>query len=209
MLVQEFAPLKYLASIGITLVLFTTACEKKTEVVETTNEFGRKIRYERKKEDFAKHGLYERFYENGVKAEEAQYENDTLHGFRRFFYESGQLEAEEHFVRGLHHGFYKKYFESGQLEIQQEFINGAMQGKCIRYYPSGKIMEEVTIKDSEENGPFKEYYENGNPKAEGNYIYADDAAAEQGELREYDSTGVLVRIAECDAGVCRTKWKKE
>ena len=111
----------HLKSSGIfmLLLLFMVSCQKKTETIETTNEFGRKIRYERKKDDFAKHGLYERYYENGIKAEEAYYENDTLHGTRKFFYPSGNIEAEEQFLHGLHHGTYKKYFEANYKEDEQ------------------------------------------------------------------------------------------
>ncbi len=201
-LLQMFLPLS-------ALLLALPGCQSKTETVETTDEFGKKIRYERNKEDYAKHGRYERFDEHGVKAEEAYYHNDTLHGAYRLFYANGQLESEQHFEMGLHHGPYRKYFETGVLQIQQEFRNGAMQGKSIRYYPSGRVMEEVTIVNSEENGPFKEYYSNGMTKAEGSYAFVDDSAVEQGELREYDSTGVLLRIADCDNGLCRTRWKKE
>jgi antitoxin component YwqK of YwqJK toxin-antitoxin module len=193
----------------ISVLIGLTSCQSDTEIIETTNEFGRKIRYERKKSDFAKHGKYESFGENGVLTEETYYENDTLHGTRKYFYSNGKVESEEQFAHGLHHGPYRKYFESGRLEIQQEFINDAMEGMSIRYYPNGQKMEEVMIVHNDENGPFKEYYDNGVLKTEGNYIFIDDTAAEQGELKEYDSTGVLVRIADCEQGVCRTQWRKE
>jgi len=28
-------------------------------------------------------------------------------------------------------------------------------------------------------------------------------------LKEYDETGQLVRIADCQLGICRTKWTKD
>jgi antitoxin component YwqK of YwqJK toxin-antitoxin module len=190
------------------VVLAVIGCQSKTEVVEDTNEFGRKIRYERRKSDFAKEGLFQRFYEDGVVAEEAMYQNDTLHGTQKFFYPTGKLEREQNFNHGVDHGPYKKYYENGQLEISYQFVNGAIEGESIRYYPNGKVMEVVAIVHNEENGPFKEYYDTGILKAEGNYIYEDEEAVENGELREYDSTGVLIRVADCVSGICRTKWRK-
>lgn len=189
------------------IALLLVSCQPKTEVVETTNEFGRKIRYERRKSDFAKEGKYQRFFEDGTVAEEAMYLNDSLDGVRRFYYPGGKVEMEQGYNHGIDHGPYKKYYESGGLEITYNFVNGAIEGESIRYYPNGKVMEVVTIVHNEENGPFKEYYDTGVIKAEGGYIYEEDEALENGELREYDSTGVLIRIANCEKGVCRTKWK--
>ena len=197
--------LNILWSCGI--ILMMTACQPKTEVVETTNEFGRKIRYERRKSDFAKEGKFERFDENNALADDAIYQNDTFNGVHHFYYPNGKVDMEVNYSHGLEHGPYKKYFESGALEITYNFFNGAIEGESIRYYPNGKVMEVVSIVHSEENGPFKEYYDTGVLKTAGNYIYVDDAPAENGELQEYDSTGVLVRIANCDSGICRTKWR--
>lgn len=194
----------------ILLTLLTlSACQPKIETITTTDEFNNKICFQQRASDKQKEGKYQRYYSNGVLAEEAEYKNDSLHGYRRYYYESGKLQSEEGFEHGLNHGTYKKYSEAGNLEIVQTFINGAMEGNSIRYYPNGQVMEEVMIVHNEENGPFKEYYENGHLKAEGSYIFVDDAAAEQGELREYDTTGVLVRIANCESGICRTKYKRE
>jgi len=49
-----------------------------------------------------------------------------------------------------------------------------------------------------------EYHPNGSLKAEGQYLNGD---FEQGELKLYDETGRLVRIMDCEQGVCRTRWQ--
>jgi antitoxin component YwqK of YwqJK toxin-antitoxin module len=124
------------------------------------------------------------------------------------------VESIEHYQKGEYHGKYQKFYESGQLKIEQEFVDGAMQGFSLRYYPNGVLEEKVTIRDSEENGPFWEYYENGNLKTEGSYApsedasFSDNVSLEQGELKEYDENGQLIRIADCNKGVCLTRWKK-
>ena len=61
-----------------------------------------------------------------------------------------------------------------------------------------------------ESGPFTEYWPNGNLMTEGVYMEIEEGeSAENGELKEYDESGRLIRIAECENGVCRTKWKLE
>ena len=81
-----------------------------------------------------------------------------------------------------------------------------MQGIWKKYYESGKLMESVTMRDNEENGPFVEYWENGNLKAEGAYLDGDN---EDGELKLYDEHGELEKTMQCERGMCYTTWKKE
>ena len=66
-------------------------------------------------------------------------------------------------------------------------------------------MEEVSFQDNQENGPFTEYHENGQLKAEGYYQEGDN---EHGLLKIYDKQGELVKTMNCQHGVCRTVWEK-
>lgn len=179
------------------------------EKVEHKNDQGQLERFERRKKDFAKEGLYQRFSEKGELLEEAHYSNDSLDGERKYFYTNGKVESVEHYVKGTYEGKYQKYYDTGVLQLEQEFVNGALEGVSIAYYPNGAVKEKVVLRNNEENGPFTEYYENGAIKAEGTYIPGEDVPLEQGELKEYDETGQLVRIADCQSGICHTKWKKE
>ncbi len=197
-----------LAAVGLLLLVQTFCKDSHLETVENRDSDGRLERYQRRKTDFAKEGLYQRFSPEGTLLEEAHYLNDSLNGERKYFFPNGTVESIEHYQKGEYHGKYQKFYESGQLKIEQEFVDGAMQGFSLRYYPNGVLEEKVTIRDSEENGPFWEYYENGNLKAEGSYVPSEDASLEQGELKEYDENGQLIRIADCNKGVCLTRWKK-
>ena len=203
-----------LAAVGLFVLVQTFCKESHLETVENRDNDGRLERYQRRKTDFAKEGLYQRFSPEGILLEEAHYLNDSLDGERKYFYPNGTVESIEHYRKGEYHGKYQKFYESGQLKIEQEFVDGAMQGFSLRYYPNGVLEEKVSIRDSEENGPFWEYYENGNLKTEGSYApsedasFSDNVSLEQGELKEYDETGQLIRIADCNKGVCLTRWKK-
>jgi antitoxin component YwqK of YwqJK toxin-antitoxin module len=189
------------------LVGWLTACHffSPIETVETHDEQGRLERYERRKKDFAKQGRYQKFYANGKVAIEALYENDTLQGERRFYYENGNIESTETYLHGVFHGPYRHYYESGKLALEQTYIDGMLQGLSKKYYPGGALADEVTMLNNEEEGPFVEYYESGVKKTEGFYTPGPDGPWEQGELKEYDETGKLVRTALCQDGRCHTK----
>lgn len=60
-------------------------------------------------------------------------------------------------------------------------------------------MEVVSFSDNEENGLFVEYYENGNLKVEGYYRNGD---YEYGLLKLYDEIGELIKIMNCENGIC-------
>lgn len=185
------------------------ACNSNVETVESKDDLGRVIRYERSKKNFAKQGLYQKYFLDGKLAEEAHFIADSMEGAHKYFYPSGGLESVEHYRKGAYHGKYQKYYESGTLQLDQTFENGVLQGQSLGYYPNGTVKEKVTLVNNEENGPFSEYYENGVLKTEGLYAPGDDVPLEEGELKEYDENGNLVRIADCKQGVCITKWKKE
>ncbi len=192
------------------LVFLQTFCKQNNrETVENRTDSGQLERFERLKTNFAKDGLYQKFYANDTLAEEAHYLNDTLDGEQKFFLETGRLEVVRNFKHGSFEGPYKQYTPDGKLIIEQLYAHNALNGWSLKYYPNGQLQEKVMLKENEENGPFTEYYDNGKLKAEGMYSPAEDAPLEQGELKEYDSTGVLIRTANCVDGVCRTVWKKE
>jgi antitoxin component YwqK of YwqJK toxin-antitoxin module len=179
------------------------------EEVETRDEQGRIERYERRKKDFAKEGRYVKLSADGRTAIEATYANDVLHGKRTFYYPNGQAETIEHFVNGDYHGLYQHFYENGTLQLEQTYVKGALQGISKSFYPGGSCSDEVTMANNEEDGPFTEYYENGRKKAEGYYTPGPDGPLEQGELKEYNEAGELIRTANCVDGRCTTIWKKE
>lgn len=90
--------------------------------------------------------------------------------------------------------------------MESNYVKNEMIGKSRRFYKNGQLEEEVTFSNSNENGPFVEYYENGNLKAEGSYKGGD---MEDGELKLYDENGVLERKMDCVVGRCTTIWRSE
>jgi antitoxin component YwqK of YwqJK toxin-antitoxin module len=179
------------------------------EMTEAKNDRGQVERWQRRKDNKLKEGLFQRFSAEGVLLEEAHYLADSLNGERKYYAASGILESIEHYQNHKIHGKFYSYYPNGQVKVEQDFVQGALTGFSIRYFPNGKVQEKVPLKDNVENGPFTEYHENGNLKTEGTYLPNEDGdGLEEGELKEYDESGQLIRIADCKGGMCLTRWKK-
>ncbi|MCB0597646.1 MAG: toxin-antitoxin system YwqK family antitoxin [Lewinellaceae bacterium] len=192
------------AFICCTLTLLS-ACQSKIEQVEAEDSYGYTEKYERKKADFAKHGLYEKFTADGKKLEEAHYTNDTLNGMRVLYYENGDTQVVETHRMGIFDGPFRAFYDSGELEIEGQYEANVMYGEWKRYYPNGQLMEVVTFAENAENGPFVEYYKNGNKKAEGTYRNGE----ENGLLKKFSLAGEHIRSMNCEDGICRTIWKAD
>ena len=190
---------------GYVLALLVASCQSKVEQVEAEDSYGYTEKYERKKADFAKHGLYEKFTADGKKLEEAHYTNDTLNGMRVLYYENGDTQVVETHRMGIFDGPFRAFYDSGELEIEGQYEANVMYGEWKRYYPNGQLMEVVTFAENAENGPFVEYYKNGNKKAEGTYRNGE----ENGLLKKFSLAGEHIRSMNCEDGICRTIWKAD
>ena len=188
------------------IVLSNVGC-KDVETIENKSDEGILLeKYSRKKDNFAKHGPYTSYHENGQVFEERFYQNDKLEGVSKVYFENGKLDYVETHKDDLYDGLYQKYYESGQLANEGQYENNEMNGVWKRWYENGTLREEVEFAANNENGPFKEYHENGQLKTQGVYLDGDN---EQGELLIYDENGKLAEKMICEYGVCGTVWKKE
>ncbi|HLP93504.1 MAG TPA: toxin-antitoxin system YwqK family antitoxin [Saprospiraceae bacterium] len=193
----------------VMLLLLSFCAQDPLETVEQKNDRGQLERFQRRKDNQKREGLFQRYSAEGVLLEEAHYLADSLDGERKYFSASGQLESIERYQNNKIHGKFQAFYPDGKVKIEQDFVAGALTGFSIRYYPNGQIQEKVQLKNNVEDGPFVEYHENGQLKTEGTYAPNEEGdGLENGELKEYDESGQLIRVADCQNGMCLTKWKK-
>ena len=69
-----------------------------------------------------KHGLYSRFYDNGVPMIEAYYNNDKLNGTYVHYYPNGNVKEEGLFKDGVKVGEWKIYDISGNIVSTDNYI---------------------------------------------------------------------------------------
>jgi antitoxin component YwqK of YwqJK toxin-antitoxin module len=194
---------------GILLIFLASCAQDPLETLEQKNDRGHLERFQRRKDNQKREGLYQRYAADGILLEEAHYLADSLHGERKYFSATGQLESIERYQNNRIHGKFQTFYPDGKIKIEQDFVDGALNGYSIRYYPNGQIEEKVLLKNNVEDGPFTEYHGNGQLKTEGTYVANEDGdGLEHGELKEYDESGQLIRIADCQNGICLTRWKK-
>lgn len=189
------------------LILLQLAC-KKNKTIEIKNANGQvvlKITSNQPDTSGLKTGFYEYFDEHGVLTETSNFTGGELIGERKI-YEAGKLYAIENYINGQFEGPYKVYYPNGQLKLETQYVHNEMIGELKSYYENGTLKEVVQMQSNEENGPFIEYYSDGKIKAEGFYK---NGPNEHGELKLYDSTGILNRIMFCEEGICKTQWSSK
>jgi len=189
------------------------SCQGPYEEVVTKDEAGNiASTYTIRKEDGVKHGNYQVFMAEKL-SESGNFKDGKQDGIRKFLFPNGNIEVEETYKDGSILAK-KVFFENGELSVKGQYDEAVtMSGEWTFYYQNGKIKEIVNFKNSAENGIFKEYYENGNIKAEGTYaplqLGVEVVGVEQGELKEYNENGELIAKKNCELGRCETIWTKE
>jgi antitoxin component YwqK of YwqJK toxin-antitoxin module len=114
--------------------------------------------------------LYEYFYENCKLAAKGRYINGKQDGLWEWWYENGYKKDEATIKQGVYIKQRKHWFANGKLKLV-EIIKGKCIGECcdgqiISYYENGQIKDESTILDGVRTGKYIYRYENGQAKKE-------------------------------------------
>jgi uncharacterized protein len=144
----------------------------------------------RKNNSGKKHGLWMYFYESGNVQKTEEWRNGELNGFVKEFEENGNLRSVAKYFNGeqifdaeelKQYDIKYDYYESGRIKIMGSYRNNQPDGVRREYNEQGKIIkgyifrsgimtaEGVIDEKGNKQGPFKEYFENGNVMAEGKY----------------------------------------
>ena len=189
---------------SFTLLVLFSGCKKPEKTFHENGQLYEK--FETDKEGL-KHGLYERYFEDGTLAESTYFDHGNQHGKRTLYYPNGQIESVSDFENGKLHGKHLVYHDTGESMIDSDYKNSEIIGVLKKYYKNGNLQEEVTFANDIENGPFTEYYENGRVKWKGQYLNGD---YEFGIIEHFDEDGELIKKLECDSmRICKTIWEKE
>ncbi len=153
-----------------------------------------------------KQGLWKFFHENGLVSLEGRFNNDLKDGYFKEYDEKGKLlfttkwiegEKQENAVELVRLEVAKDYYPNGQVMTMQTFRNGIAQGVRREYNEVGEILsgslfkngnkvaDGITRNDGVRDGLWKDYFENGELKAEGSY----DNGVKVGEWKYYYPNG--------------------
>lgn len=136
-------------------------------------------------------GLWKFFHDNGMVRLEGRYSNDLRDGFFKEYDENGRLLATAKWIEGekqedavelVKLEVLKDYYPDGSVKTLQTYRNGIPQGVRREYDKDGnivagylyedgqKVAEGITREDGVRDGPWTEFYSNGQLRAEGKYL---------------------------------------
>jgi antitoxin component YwqK of YwqJK toxin-antitoxin module len=162
---------------------------------------------------------------------ESHYRNGEPEGRMVFYYPSGNKEIEGQMINGDRDGTWYYYNSDGSIQVVMLYARGQLikerkeNGTFREYYDDEQLKREVTYRKGRREGPFAEYHANGRwvmkpvqpdptmgapadvervlegqtKRLEGTYV--NDQL--EGEVREYDERGRLVKTTRYAAGVAQ------
>lgn len=126
------------------------------------------INYRRKREDPIyedyRHGLFKETYHNEQTKAEGYYENGFRVGIWNTFDEDGNKTSVCDYSNPYETSCQYTYFREGVLRIEQHKLNDTLQGPFKEYYENGQLHKIGTYKNNEYDGNFNSYYEDGKPR---------------------------------------------
>ncbi|MEX1133101.1 MAG: toxin-antitoxin system YwqK family antitoxin [Flavobacteriales bacterium] len=140
------------------------------------------------------HGPQEVYYPNGTLAEKDNYANGKLHGESQSWFDNGNVKTLATYMNGEPEGNMVFYFPTGKKEIEGKLVNGDRDGAWYYFNADGTIQlqalyrQGALVKERKENGIFKEYYDDEQLMSEVRYL----AAKREGPFVEYYNNGEWV-----------------
>lgn len=106
-------------------------------------------------------GMYTRFYANGAKAEEGEYEKHVAIGTWVAWNESGVKTLETSYERGARHGVESEWFADGKIKTQRHYVHGKREGLTTLWDGDGKKRSAIEYAGGEQSGPATYWDETG------------------------------------------------
>ncbi|MEI7980664.1 MAG: hypothetical protein WCI71_03365 [Bacteroidota bacterium] len=167
-----------------------------------------RLRINRKDENGRKQGRWYIFFSSGKIQTEGYYKDDKKNGYFKEYaengdllkiskYNDGVLEPEAKEIQKL--DIRNEYYPNGKVKTSAMFRNGIQEGVKRIYDSTGRVQqsfifqngnvisEGIVRDDGNKDGPWKDFYPDGNLKAEGIY----DNGRQTGEWRYYHPNGKL------------------
>ena len=175
------------------------------------------------------HGPSTSWFDNGKLKSESTYVKGEPEGRMTFYFPSGKKEIEGNLINGSRDGTWYYFNEDGTIQVQMLYAKGVLKkerkenGVFQEFYDDQQLKSEETYKKGKREGAFKEFRPNGKwtmkplpadpvlgapadvqrvlegqtVKREGTYV--NDLL--EGEVREYDDKGKVVKVRRFVAGV--------
>lgn len=144
-----------------------------------------------------RHGKTKTFFLTGKLFKLENYNHDMKNGVWEEYFEDGTLEAKGYHTHDMPTGEFFRNHPNGNKKVTGSFKKGLMEGTWLTFHSDGRIemntkyKEGKKVAERKENGTFMDYYENGIPKNE--YVYED--AKKNGPFTEWFNQGEFIKEA--------------
>jgi antitoxin component YwqK of YwqJK toxin-antitoxin module len=173
--------------------------------------FNGKIRSEGSYKDDKKNGYFKEYTENGDLLTIAKYVDDLLQpeaqeikkpDIRNEYYPNGKIKISAMFRNGIPDGLKRIYDSTGKIEKSYLYENGLVTGEGIvkedgnkdgpwkEFYPDGDIKSEGNYDNGKQTGGWKYYHPNGKTEQEGKY---NKQGKPEGRWKWYFDSGQLLK----------------
>lgn len=117
------------------------------------------------------YGMFTYFDTEGRKMTEMNFLNGGAVAYAKMYYIDGKLQAEGKYVGQQKDSLWRFYNVDGLFLSEENWVKGKKEGKSTVYHPGTKQAASVTIfKNGLEEGPYVEYYLDGQKKMEATYV---------------------------------------
>jgi len=121
-----------------------------------------------------KNGLWDWWYLNGNKKDEATFDTGTYIIQRKHWFENGNLKQVEIITGDSSYGncdcfdgHVTNYYENGIVKDESIYFNGKRDSEYIFRYDNGQIKKQEYFKADLKEGPYYEWFQNGTKWVEG------------------------------------------
>jgi uncharacterized protein len=179
----------------------------------------------RKDKNNLKQGRWYTFYESGSIRQEGMYKDDKKNGYFKEFTEGGDLISVSKYINDIKQveaeeitrlDVQNEYYPDGKIKVSATYRNGIPEGIKREYSHEGMIQnsflyrngvitgEGIIREDGSRDGHWKEFYEDGGLKSEGDY----KDGKQVGEWKYFYPNGKLEQAGKySSAGKLTGKWK--
>jgi uncharacterized protein len=184
-----------------------------------------RLKINRKDRNNLKQGRWYTFYPSGNIHEEGMYRDDKKDGYFKEYTDGGDLISVTKYIMDVKQeeaqeitklDVQNEYYPDGNIRVSQTFRNEVPEGIRREYDENGQVIksfmfsngvktgEGIILEDGSRDGHWKEYFDDGSVKAEGDY----KNGKEVGEWKYYYPNGKLEQAGKySNTGKLTGTWK--
>jgi antitoxin component YwqK of YwqJK toxin-antitoxin module len=131
-------------------------------------------------------GVYVRYFPQGGKSWERNYQGKSLHGKSIRWRSDGSMQWDHEYKEGLADGIWVEWYPDGNKKSERNYLFGKLSGPASEWHENGTKSVDTDYLDDKRHGAFARWHANGKPKWKGLFV----EGQRDGEWTSWDDDGV-------------------